>query len=364
MFKNTNEFFEEVAEGKVANIDMKRYVNSITENHKIGYLRTLAYDISFFLSIYREDLLAEITENDWEEKIDYYKQRGEKIPVLRNDNFQRKLNKTKGLPFDHLPEFVESYDLEKIFFPYELFSIVQLENYINDLICLKENIFTFSQDFINSYSKNLKLHFEEFKSNDELDYIEYELERYKRGIESINYDYIETNPKLKFSQWRKETEQFGMFEKKNLHNTFQRQNNGRINNEDFKHKLKENLEIVLIAFYEILTFLEQQKINIETPILTPKHENIFYNNGFVLFEHILNEYVKTKRGRLSDIHFFYWSMFDNKPQFIHQRPERFKEWFFENYKEDLGKIKTYNEVDNPDRQKHYSNALDWFKLQN
>jgi hypothetical protein len=95
-----------------------------------------------------------------------------------------------------------------------------------------------------------------------------------------------------------------------------------------------------------------------------KHENIFCNNGFVLFEHILNEYVKTNRGRLSDIHFFYWSLYDNKPQFIHQRPEKFKDWFFENYKEDLGKIKTHKAVFNADRQKHYSNALNWFELQN
>jgi hypothetical protein len=57
-------------------------------------------------------------------------------------------------------------------------------------------------------------------------------------------------------------------------------------------------------------------------------------------------------------------MFNSKPQLIHQRPERFKEWFFENYdKEDLGKIKTYGQVKNPDREKHYSNALDWFNTQ-
>jgi len=110
------------------------------------------------------------------------------------------------------------------------------------------------------------------------------------------------------------------------------------------------------------THLETKTIITETK--TPRHENIFCNNGFVLFEHILNEYVKTNRGRLTDIHFFYWSMFNNSPQLIHQRPERFKEWFFENYNEDLGKIKKYDDIENPDKQKHYSNALDWFKLQN
>lgn len=93
------------------------------------------------------------------------------------------------------------------------------------------------------------------------------------------------------------------------------------------------------------------------------HENIFSNNGFKLFEHILKEYVNPNRGRLSDIHFFYWKMYNNKPQLIHQRPERFKQWFFETYNEDLGKIKTLIQVENPNRLRHYSNALDWFKTQ-
>lgn len=117
------------------------------------------------------------------------------------------------------------------------------------------------------------------------------------------------------------------------------------------------------CIYQLRTYVKNL---IQKTQENPKHENIFSNNGFVLFEHILNEYVKPigKRGRLSDIHFFYWSMHNNKPQLIHQRPERFKEWFFENYNEEnLGKIKTLKEVEDPDRKKHYSNALDWFKTQ-
>jgi hypothetical protein len=99
-------------------------------------------------------------------------------------------------------------------------------------------------------------------------------------------------------------------------------------------------------------------------VVKEKHGNIFNNNGFVLFEHILNQYVKVKRGRLSDMHYFYWSMFNDTNKFIHQRPEPFKEWFSKTYIEDLGKIKTFKQVQNPDRDKHYSNALDWFKTQN
>lgn len=131
---------------------------------------------------------------------------------------------------------------------------------------------------------------------------------------------------------------------------------------DFNEQIFINVDI---SFTKIIEFLKLQKLNpTPTTKTTPKHENIFCNNGFELFEYILNEYVKSNRGRLSDIHFFYWSMHNNEPQLIHQRPEPFKDWFNEKYNEDLGKIKTYTQVENPDRKIHYSNALDWFKLQN
>jgi hypothetical protein len=100
---------------------------------------------------------------------------------------------------------------------------------------------------------------------------------------------------------------------------------------------------------------------------TPKHDNIFSNNGFILFEYLLNNYIKPKgkRGRLSDIGFYYWKMHDSEPQYIHQRPETFKKWFYINFNnEDIGKIKPLYELKNPDREKHYSTALEWFKSQN
>jgi hypothetical protein len=99
-------------------------------------------------------------------------------------------------------------------------------------------------------------------------------------------------------------------------------------------------------------------------VIKEKHGSMFSNNGFELFEHILSQYVKKNRGRLSDIHYFYWVMFNHENKYIHQRPESFKTWFYKTYNEDLGKIKTINNVKSPDRDKHFSNALDWFKTQN
>ncbi|MFA9188604.1 hypothetical protein [Flavobacterium magnesitis] len=242
MFKNTNKFFKKVATGNVSHIDIKTYIKQLTENHKIELLKTLQYDWSFFKYLFIENIESKITDEVWNEKFTCYKETGVEMPKIKIENVMRKLKKLKGLPYEDEPEFNEYFDKEKIFYPYELFSINQVEKYIDKLIIENENI--------------------------------------------------------------------------------------------------ENS--------------------------TPKHENIFSNNGFKLFEHILNEYVKPKgtKGRLSDIHFFYWSMFNHEPQLIHQRPEPFKSWFFKHYQnEDLGKIKTYLQVEDPNRKKHFSNALDWFKTQ-
>jgi len=138
-FNNTNEFFEMVATGNVANIDIKRYVQTITDNHNLEYLKSLEFDLGVFIAMHIDDLEADITDKDWEQKIEYYKQKGEKLPVYKIKNIERILNEKKGLPFEHLPEFSEHYDKEKIFYPYELFSIRQLEFYIKRLIKEYEN---------------------------------------------------------------------------------------------------------------------------------------------------------------------------------------------------------------------------------
>jgi hypothetical protein len=105
---------------------------------------------------------------------------------------------------------------------------------------------------------------------------------------------------------------------------------------------------------------------ITNPITTPKHENIFCNNGFELFDHILKECIKPKgvKGRQSDLIFYYWKMYNNKPQFIHQRPTEFFTWFDKKYSETSGQLKTYDNVKTTPKEKDFSLALDWFKLQN
>ena len=81
-----------------------------------------------------------------------------------------------------------------------------------------------------------------------------------------------------------------------------------------------------------------------------------------MFEYILNEYVKPNRGRQADLIYYQRKMFADN--YIHQRPTEFFKWFERNYDVVIEQTKTLSEVENPQRNKDYSNALDWFKLQN
>ena len=93
-----------------------------------------------------------------------------------------------------------------------------------------------------------------------------------------------------------------------------------------------------------------------------KHENIFAKNGFKLFEYILNNHVSEKRGRINDISFYYRKMFDDK--YIIQKIVPFLDWYCDLYDVETFKIQTINTVQNKSRNIHYSNSLNWFKLQN
>jgi hypothetical protein len=151
------------------------------------------------------------------------------------------------------------------------------------------------------------------------------------------------------------------------------------------------IENYLVSYNKIISFLENRKSELEkesntifsktsltenldlsntstienniTIINEPSGE-MFSNNGFVLFEYILNEYIKPKniKGRYEDLSYYYRRLFEDK--FIHQRPESFRLWFNEKYEEEFTKIKTKPQTTSSQRKKNYSSALDWFKPQN
>lgn len=133
-------------------------------------------------------------------------------------------------------------------------------------------------------------------------------------------------------------------------------------NIDFWLLCKEvNLDLLLFDSGITAGFEESKQLN---PKSISKHENIFCNNGFKLFEYIFNEYIKPKGtlGRFEDLSYYYRCLFDDK--FIHQKPEPFRLWFIKEYLEEFSKIKTKAQAKSNQRNKDYSNALDWFKLQN
>lgn len=98
---------------------------------------------------------------------------------------------------------------------------------------------------------------------------------------------------------------------------------------------------------------------------TNQYSEIFSNNGYELFNYILENHIKQKgkRGRYADLSFYYWSLYSSTEKYIHQRPEVFKNWFCEKYIDSFEKIKTIREVNdaNGNRKKHYQTSLDWFK---
>lgn len=102
-------------------------------------------------------------------------------------------------------------------------------------------------------------------------------------------------------------------------------------------------------------------IEITNKTSTKLHNHIFCNNGFELFEYILENHIADigKRGRYSDIAYYYWKMYEDK--YIIQRPQLFINWFLETYQEIITKLKTKIEVENTNRKKHYTTSLDNFK---
>lgn len=101
----------------------------------------------------------------------------------------------------------------------------------------------------------------------------------------------------------------------------------------------------------------------KTIVVKEPYGEMFSNNGFELFEHILTEYVKPKdkKGRKSDLIYYYWEMHNSNPQYIHQKPTPFFKWFDKKYTDTTGQLKTYDNVKTDQRKKDYSTALDWFK---
>lgn len=105
----------------------------------------------------------------------------------------------------------------------------------------------------------------------------------------------------------------------------------------------------------------------EIPIENNKHDNIFCNNGFKLFEYLLENFAKPKnqKGHQKDILFCYHKLYnENKqPNYIHQRTQSFLDWYNPLYSDEISQTKTFDEVKTTNREKLYSSTLALFKQQ-
>jgi len=124
-----------------------------------------------------------------------------------------------------------------------------------------------------------------------------------------------------------------------------------------KTEFKKVKKLFTLNEFELLNKKHQEKESHSVRIT--KHDNIFSNNGYTLFEFILENHISEKRGRYSDLSYYYRKLYEDK--YIHQRPVPFQEWFMDKYEELFTKIKTLEEVKGTDRKKHYSHSLNWFK---
>lgn len=84
-------------------------------------------------------------------------------------------------------------------------------------------------------------------------------------------------------------------------------------------------------------------------------------DGFALWDYLMENAIGKGHGRLSDIAYFYWRMFDKSNQYIYQRPQVFKDWFKRVYNEDLGQFATLSKVRTRKRDDVYSIALQMHK---
>lgn len=116
-----------------------------------------------------------------------------------------------------------------------------------------------------------------------------------------------------------------------------------------------------LAIEECRKYIIELIDKLAKPKNTPKHEHIFANDGFVLFEHILERYVPFERGWRENLSYYYRKMFQDK--YIHKTPFPFIDWFSEKYEQEIGKLKTIDMVKSSIRYTNYINAKKWLREQ-
>lgn len=101
---------------------------------------------------------------------------------------------------------------------------------------------------------------------------------------------------------------------------------------------------------------EGEKVN------SDDHTHIFAKDGFKLFQHMLENYIRKGYGGKDDTSYFYRRMYDDK--FIHQGLDKFRDWFEAGGYGVLGKIKSLKALESRYRDNDYKDSIEWLKSQN
>lgn len=124
------EFFDKVYSGELGDTDIYNFIEKITDKFDIKKLKNLKKDISYCYHCAYEEKIAEYSQDDIETAINERNARKMEIPYTHSKGMKNKNGEIV------LPES-KILNLEKLLFPYDFFTIYQLQFLIEKLI--KEN---------------------------------------------------------------------------------------------------------------------------------------------------------------------------------------------------------------------------------
>lgn len=122
--KKVQDFFDEVKQGNITQLEIYNQVQKFTENFDVAKLEILFIDFGFYLFVEKEERLGECTEEEIAKAIQQLEEKGKeipykKIPELPTLNTKFKKGKTNKL-----------LDVEKLLYPFEFFTCYQFEKFL------------------------------------------------------------------------------------------------------------------------------------------------------------------------------------------------------------------------------------------
>ena len=132
---NVEDFFDNIRESDITQIEIYNTVEKLTDNFKIEKLKILQKDFDFYFFLAREEKDAEFDENDIKEAIDDLQKKGKEIPFRFSHAFSKDANGKTVIT----PNANKYIDKQKLLYPFDFFGCYQFEALLNRLIKEQEN---------------------------------------------------------------------------------------------------------------------------------------------------------------------------------------------------------------------------------